>query len=125
MEFEINFDPLPTHVLIRTAGKATVNGFDELLTGLADSPRWETGTSQLVDHRSLIMAHLTSEDMHGIKEIVEKHREKLGDGRCAFVVNDPLGFGLVRMYELIGGGDIHFEINVFYTIEEAVDWLTK
>jgi hypothetical protein len=73
MKFEINFDPLPTHVLIRTAGKATVNGFDELLTELADSPGWKTGTGQLVDHRALIITHLTSEDMHEIMKVVEKH----------------------------------------------------
>ena len=125
MKFEIDFDPIPAYVLIRTAGKASVHGFDKLLTELADSPGWETGTSQLVDHRSLVVTHLTSEDMHGITQIVEKHSQKLGDGRCAFVVNDLLGFGLARMYELIGGGDIHFETNVFYTIEEAAEWLTK
>jgi len=63
--------------------------------------------------------------MQEIKQIVEKHSQKLGDGRCAFVMNDLLGFGLARMYELIGGGNIHFEINVFYTIDEAVEWLIK
>ena len=125
MEFEINFDPVPAYVLIRTVGKASVRGFDKLLTELADSPGWKTGTCQLVDHRELVVDHLTSEDMHGIKQIVEKHGKKLGDGRCAFVVKDLVGFGLARMYELIGGGNIHVEINIFYTIDEAVDWLTK
>jgi hypothetical protein len=125
MKFEINFDPLPEYVLIRTAGKASVHGFDDLLTALVGSPGWESGTSQLVDHRKLIVTPLTAEDMQEIQQIVEKHRQKLGDGRCAFVVKDLLGFGLARMYELIGGGDIHFEVNVFYTMDEAVEWLTK
>jgi hypothetical protein len=66
---------------------------------------------------------LTSEDVQNIEFIVKKHANKLGNGRCAFVVSDALGFGLVRMYECLGGEDIHQEVRVFYTIEEAVEWL--
>lgn len=125
MKFEIDFNPLPKYVLIRTDGKASVHGFDELLSALVNSPNWETGAGQLVDHRGLIVAHLTSENMQEINRIVAKHGQKLGNGPCAFVVSDLLGFGLARMYELLGGGDIHFEINVFYTMDDAVEWLTK
>jgi len=123
MRFEINFDESPGYVYIRTDGEASVRGFDKLLTEIVDSPNWKTGTKQLVDHRKLIFQKLTSSDIRKVKDIVKKNSKKLGNGRCAFVVNDTLGFGLARMYEIIGGKDIHQEVGVFYTIDEAVEWI--
>jgi hypothetical protein len=71
------------------------------------------------------MKNLTPKSMQRIKEIVEKHSRKLGNGRCAFVVKDALGFGVARMYELIGGEGIHVEVRVFYSLNEAAEWLKQ
>ena len=125
MKFKINFDHMPEYVLIQTQGEASDHDFDDLLKELVDSPRWVVGTCQLVDHRELIMKNLTSKSMQRIKEIVEKHSKKLGNGRCAFVVKDALGFGVARMYELIGGEGIHVEVRVFYSLNEAAEWLKQ
>lgn len=123
MKFEINFEKSHDYVYVQTDGEASVRGFDELLTEIVESPTWIAGTKQLVDHRKLKPEKLTSEDVRRIEDIVAKHAKKLGNGRCAFVVSNALGFGLVRMYECLGGGKIHNESSVFYTIEEAVEWL--
>ena len=123
MKFKINFDYMPDYVLIQTQGEASDHDFDDLLTELIDSPKWVVGTRQLVDHRELIMKNLTSNSMQRIRDIVKKHSKKLGNGRCAFVVKDALGFGIARMYELIGGESIHIEVGVFYSLNEAVEWL--
>ena len=125
MKFEINFDYMPEYVLIRTQGEASDHDFDDLLTELVNSSRWVIGTHQLVDHRELNMKHLTSDSMERIRDIVNKHSEKLGHGRCAFVVKDALGFGIARMYELIGGEGIHIEVRIFYSLEEAVKWIKQ
>jgi hypothetical protein len=125
MKFEINFEHMPEYVLIRTDGEASDRDFDDLLTTLVDSPSWLTETSLLVDHRKLMMKNLTSNDMKGITDIRKKHSKKLGNGRCAFVVKDALGFGLARMYELLGGESIHLEVKVFYSINGAVEWLKQ
>ena len=55
---------------------------------------------------------MAAQDVQSIGDIVKKHADKLGNGRCAFVVSGTLGFGLVRMYDLLGGQDIHKEIAV-------------
>ena len=114
---------MPDYVLIQTQGEASDHDFDDLLTELVDSPKWMVGTRQLVDHRELIMKNLSSNSMQRIMDIVKKHSEKLGNGRCAFVVKDALGFGIARMYELLGGEIIHVEVGVFYSLNEAVEWL--
>jgi hypothetical protein len=123
MEFKINFDHMPNYVLIQTQGEASDRDFDDLLTELVNSPNWVIGTRQVVDHRELIMKSLSSNSMQRIMDIVKKHSNKLGNGRCAFVVKDALGFGVARMYELIGGERVHIEVGVFYSLNEAVEWL--
>jgi len=123
MEFKVNFDHMPDYVFVQTQGEASDRDFDDLLTMLVNSPKWVVGTRQLVDHRELIMKNLSSDSMQRIMDIVKKHREKLGNGRCAFVIKDALGFGIARMYELIGGERIHIEVGVFYSLNEAVEWL--
>ena len=125
MRFEINFEKSSEYVYIKTEGEASVSGFNELLTELIESSDWITGTKQLVDHRKLKLDKLKSVDMGIIRDIVKQHSEKLGNGRCAFVVSGSLGFGFVRMYELLGGNDIHQELAVFYEIDEAVNWLRE
>jgi len=125
MEFEINFDNMPEYVLIRTEGEALVRDFDMLLTTLVDSPSWVTGTDQIVDHRKLMMGNVTPNDVKILEGIVKMHSKKLGNGRCAFVVKGNFEFGMVRMYELIGGGKIHIKVGVFQSINEAVAWLKQ
>ena len=114
---------MPDYVLIQTQGEASDRDFDDLLTELVNSPRWVVGTRQIVDHRELVMKGLSSDSMQRIMDIVKKHSNKLGNGRCAFVVKDALGFGVARMYELIGGERVHIEVRVFYSLNEAVEWL--
>jgi hypothetical protein len=123
MKFEINFDQSPDYVYVQTAGEISIRGFDRLLTAIVESPEWKTGTKQLIDHRKLIYDKITSDDVRAIEHIVKKNSKRLGNGRCAFVVKDALGFGMARMYDLVGGEAIHQQVGVFYTIEEAVEWL--
>ena len=125
MEFEITFDQMPEYVLIRTYGEATVQGFSELITKLMSSPDWVPGTRQLIDHRKLSATHLTNDDVHQIEQITKKHHEQFAGGRVAFVVSDTESFGMIRMYELLGGEDTHHEIQVFYAIKEAIAWLKQ
>jgi len=125
MEFEIMFDHMPEYVLIRTYGEASAHGFDDLLTTLVNSPEWVTGNRQLVDHRKLSAEHLTNDDIQKIESISKKYGEQLAGGHVAFVVSDTVSFGMVRMYEMLGGENTHSKIRVFYSINEAAAWLKQ
>ncbi len=125
MDFTINFDRMPDYVLIQTEGVVEVAGFDRLMAGLTFSPRWVKGTPQIVDHRKLDLDRLRSEDMQRIRIIVESYRDRLGEGKVAFVVGSRAVYGFARMYELVGGGEIHGEVAVFETIEDAARWLDR
>ena len=125
MEFEIIFSHLPDYAMITTYGEASVQGFDKLMSTLVNSPEWVTGTKQLVDHRKLSGAHLTTDEIQDIENITKKYGAQLGGGQVAFVVSDAEAFGLIRMYELLGGEDTHSQIRVFYSMNEAVAWLNQ
>jgi hypothetical protein len=116
---------MPHYLLVTTEGTVNVHDFDRLLTTVTRSPEWVAGTAQLVDHRDLDPAGLDSSGIKKIEQVVEKYRDNLGNGPCAFVVKDEVGFGFARMYEMIGGDTIHKDVEVFYSIEEAGDWLNK
>jgi len=123
MKCEIDFSPLPDYVLMKYEGKASSEGFDNALKTLVSSPQWKIGTKQLVDHRKANFKDFSSDDMKRVVNIVKKHHEKLGNGPCAFVVKGDFGFGLARMYEILGGDGIHVQIGIFHSIDEAIGWL--
>jgi hypothetical protein len=125
MKFEIDFSHMPQYVVVRTHGKATIPGFEAALSTLVNSPQWQAGTNQLVDHSKLQYGHFTSQDMRAVEGVVQKYGDRMGCGRCAFIVSDKLGYGLVRMYELLGGDNLHAEVRIFHTPDEAVRWLTR
>ena len=123
MDFTINFDRMPDYVLIQTEGVVEVAEFNRLMAELTSSPRWVKGTPQIVDHRKLDMDRLRSEDMQRIRLIVESYRDRLGEGKAAFVVGSRAVYGFARMYELVGGREIHGDLAVVDTIEDAARWL--
>jgi len=123
MTFEISFDLSDEYVYVKTAGHATPEGFDKMITGMINSPQWKPGGKQLIDHRNLNGKNLTSADLQQIGNIVKKYLKLIGFGKCAYLIPDSLGFGLVRMYELMGGEKLHQEMAVFYDMDEAVEWL--
>jgi hypothetical protein len=90
---------------------------------LVNFPTWKIGTKQLVGHTKTTFKDFPGDGMRQVVEILKKHSAKLGNGACALVVKGPLGFGLARMYELSGGAGIHSPFGIFYTIDEASEWL--
>lgn len=125
MKFDINFEHLPDYVLIKTQGEASVEGFNALLSTLVNSPEWIIGTDQIVDHRNLVIDEITPDDVKGVRDVVKIHSNKLGTGRCAFIVSNKLGFGFIRMYDIIGGEKIHNQVEIFHSVKEAVEWFGK
>ena len=123
MEFIIDFENMPDYVLLRTNGLVSVEGVDKMTGDLVNSREWITGSAQIVDHRELDLTGMVAEDMREIWGVLKDHSKKLGNGPCAFVVGDELGFGFARMYDLLGGDSIHNKVEIFYSFEDALKWI--
>ena len=123
MEFILDFENMPDYVLIRTSGSISVEDVDKMMKALINSREWITGSPQIIDHRELDLTDMAADDMRDIWSVLNDHSERLGDGPCAFVVGDELGFGFARMYDLLGGDSIHSKIEIFYQFCDALKWI--
>ena len=123
MTFEISFNDSIKYVYVKTSGNASPDGFDKLMRAIVNFPQFQPGGKQLIDHRNLKGKNITATEMQQIKDVVKKYLKQIGYGKCAYLIPDTLGYGLVRMYELMGGEELHKEMAVFYNMEEAVAWL--
>ena len=86
MKYDFNFSNMPDYVLVKTGEFAVVEDFYKLLKDLLASPKWIKGTPKIIDHQHLDLRKMTFQDIKMIQSIVEFYAEKLGGGKCAFVI---------------------------------------
>ena len=113
---------MPAYVVVTTAGKASLDGFAQLLKALTQSPQWVAGTAQLIDHRNLDLSTMSPATIGLISELVKYHAAQLGPGRAAFVMSGALGILSSENY-CFSENLPHDTARTFSSLEEATDWL--
>lgn len=86
MKYDFDFSYLPDYILIKTGGFDVVEDFYKLLKDLLASPKWIKGTPLIIDHQYLDLKKMTFAQVKMIQSIIEFAAEKLGGGKCAFVI---------------------------------------
>lgn len=86
MKYDFDFSNMPDYILIKTGEFAVVEDFYKLLKDLLASPKWIKETPLIIDHQYLDLKKMTFEEVKMIQSIVEFYAEKLGGGKCAFVI---------------------------------------
>lgn len=122
MKYSFDFSNMPAFVQIKTGEFAVVDDFYKLLKDLTDSPRWVKGAAQIVDHRHLDLSSMTPENMKSIRSIVEFHSDRLGNGKCALVVEGEIAHLSAAFYTQ-SARDLHTEIGIFSSIADAEKWI--
>lgn len=122
MKYNFDFSHMPDYVLIKTGEFAVVEDFYKLLKDLTDSPRWVKGTPQIIDHQFLNLTGMTPQDMQMIHSIIEFYLEKLGNGKCALVLNGHIALLSPECNKQRETGT-RSEIAVFSSIDEAKKWV--
>lgn len=125
MNHHYSFENLPHYVLIQADGIATVSGCEALVESLVSSPEWKSEYLSILDFRNLDFSHFTTGDIREVAGILEKYYKRLGGGACAFVVRNTLEYGLIRMFEMLSGAKNPMDVRVFYSMGDAVQWITK
>jgi len=122
--YELFFDEDRKCFEIKASGKASVEGFLALDTELVEHHKWKPGTNVLYDLRDSDFRDLSRLDVERRARYTQSLGEKIGKARLACVMNQNLDYGIARMWEIITMmGDVPFEIRVFRSIAEAVEWL--
>jgi hypothetical protein len=125
MQFELEFTDDGRLALIRTWGCATIEGCREYFEALFNHPQWHDEIDTLADHRELDPSRLSSDDLRSLASLTRVMATQIGSGRLAMVVSTPLSFGLARMWMALTEPHADGETRVFYSYDEARDWLLR
>ena len=103
--------------------------FDYLFQYIVDvynDPNFEPRLSSIWDLTKVKNVHTISlEQLEKIVAYVSWKRAKLGKIKTALVVTEKVDFGLARMYEQEMEATNQAEINVFQTIDRAIEWINS
>ncbi len=124
MNYKINFEQGDLFVTIMASGDPTNVEFERYLNDLINNPSWQPGIAILNDFRELHIKNLTCNNVRENVRLHERYRERLSSSCIAVVVKNQVDFGLVRMWELLAESSFPLH-RVFYSIDEAVIWLSK
>ena len=91
-------------------------------------PLYEKRPSKNVlwDVRNASMAPISNEDIQSIVKYLKQHGEVRTGGKSAIVASEDFNYGITRMIKTYSEIDkISFTMNVFRSMEEAVQWLEE
>jgi hypothetical protein len=125
VEWEIVFDGGPQDLTVTTSGAASVEGFERFLEEVLADPRYRPGSSSLIDHRELDASALTPASVRAIADIFVRRDSQIGPGYCALVMGEPYKYGLARMWQAYCDDHLGLHTRVFYSLEDARDWLRE
>ncbi len=91
---------------------------------LLESQQYNPSLNVIWNFEPGAVVSISSEGMHGLVKRLSVHAEKRGgDYRLAFVSGDDLNFGVSRMFEGLAVR-LPMTINVFRSLEDAIEWVT-
>lgn len=119
MEFQFHIDKKHGYIHETIRGFVTLPAFMVQVGNVFAHPDWSPNLNGLADLREAEL-DLFYEDMAKFVEMMQRD-ERFSRGRWAFVVSQPVVFGMVRMLASL---DTTIEsIQIFSNIEDAEAWL--
>lgn len=119
MDFQFHIDTDNGYIHETFRGVVTLPAFMAQVGNVFAHPDWSPNLNGLADLREAEL-DLFYEDMAKFVEMTQRD-ERFSRGRWAFVVSQPVVFGMVRMLASL---DTTIEsIRIFSSIEEAEAWL--
>ena len=125
MDFEISFIDDAQIAMVKTSGRATLEGFDAFLEAMTSDPRWLTGMSILGDHSELDMSSMSAQEIENLVSARLLRASAVGAGRLAIVAGNPLTFGFGRMFETYAEDVLPFRMRIFKKTDDALAWLRE
>ena len=79
---------------------------------------------ELYDLRNLTGARLSSADIHSLIDFFRQYPKiRPPESKTAVLVASDIDFGIGRMVSMISDGQVPFEIDVFRSLDQALNWL--
>lgn len=105
-------------------GVCTLPDLKKSVDAVVTDPRWTPGMGVFTDFREANASRLSSEDMRNYAVHLGSHTAAIAGSRAATIVDKPLNFGMVRVWEAHAAIQGHpVEHRLFQSVEEAEAWL--
>jgi len=95
---------------------------EESLLAAFQDPLYAAGFNCLVDRTCV--GPPTTRYVHGLTDIIHRHRDIFTPARVAVVVSNPATYGMFRMLQALTY-DVPCESNIFMSEAEAEKWLCR
>ena len=107
--------------VVTCSGRVSAQDMLELVVALESHPEFRPGLNRLVDFRSATM-FLSAEQVAAISREIRDRDGLHGKRRVAFVVDDDVSYGVLRM--AVGHSVLaQFELRVVRDQDEAKEWI--
>ncbi len=112
-------------IIVSMTGKHHVEDFVQFYHELFATSKSGAIDAVIWDARNLNVGHVTEAEIRNIIRGLQKKSDPQKGGKAAWVVDNKLGFGLARMFQLISSDKLPIDIKVFYDLAEAKEWVCK
>ncbi|MEE9912114.1 MAG: hypothetical protein K4571_10360 [Deltaproteobacteria bacterium] len=112
-------------VLVVVSEKANPEGYSLAARDIVNLPEWKTGMKILIEYSHLDLSSLASADAPLYAKAIVPYKEAMGSGRMACVNSKPAYFGMGRMWQVSMEAFTDLQVGIFYTMEEAMSWLSE
>lgn len=124
MKHEISFEDEVVLVILSGSG-VSPQAYGAVAHDIVNLPQWKPGMKILIDYSQLDLQNETGADADVYAQAIIPYKTRLGNSRCACVNTSPAEYGLGRMWQYFMNTYTHTRVEVFYSYEEAVRWLSE
>lgn len=122
MQIEISIDPDRHVAMVHIAGRLDMREVARAAAAFVDHPDFTPGMPAIFDLRDVDFASFGAAESRAISEINRRLASRRGSARVALLVESDLGFGVLRMHEVLGQSP-NLQVRVFRDMVEAQHWV--
>lgn len=122
MQVDISIDRDRNIAMVRITGRLNVGEVGRQAAAFVDRPDFTPGLPAIFDLRGADFASFGAVGSRAVAEVNRGLAARRGAARVAFVVDNDLGFGVLRMHEVLGQSS-NLQVRVFRDLAEAQHWV--
>ncbi len=123
MPIEVHIDADANLITYTASGYVTIDEMTSAFESIFDHPGFRPGMNSLCQARGATFGDLMVAEVHHLVASLEARTRERGTGfRCAVLVRGNPEFAVSSLFEM-RTQDLPFEVQVFRSSHEALDWL--
>jgi len=122
MQVEVSIDRGLNLAVIRITGNLLLGEVTRHAMAFVERPDVVPGMPAIFDLREADFSSFGATDSRSLAEVNRRLATRRGSARVAFLVQSDLGYGVLRMHEVLGQSP-NLQVRVFRDLMEAQHWV--